>query len=130
MNPERVLVVEDSEANRQTLSHLLKKLGFEVVECENGLAAWNLLSKEHAPIDMILSDIMMPEMDGIELLKRCRETDEFKATPFFLITAVSDKDYMAAAKAAGVDGYVVKPLTFQRLKTKMQEVFPAKKLAA
>ncbi len=129
MNPTRVLVVEDAEANRLTLSHLLKKLGCDVVECENGLAAWNYLNQSQPSIDLILSDIMMPEMDGIELLKRCRESTALKSIPFLLITAVADKEYMAAAKAAAVDGYIIKPFTFQRLKTKIDEIFPNKKMA-
>jgi CheY-like chemotaxis protein len=124
MKTRRILVAEDSEVNRYTLVHLLKILGFEVVDFDNGLSAWQMLSQGEHEIDAILSDIMMPKMDGLTLLKNCRDHDKCREIPFLLITAVTEKEYMAAAKAGGVNGYIVKPVTFERLKTKMIELFP------
>jgi two-component system chemotaxis response regulator CheY len=69
---------------------------------------------------------MMPEMDGIELLKNVRESARWKDLPFVLVTAVSDKDYIVSAKDYGVNGYILKPVTFHRVTAKLQELFPNK----
>ncbi|MCB0362986.1 MAG: response regulator, partial [Bdellovibrionales bacterium] len=74
----------------------------------------------------ILSDIMMPNMDGLGLLKHVREDSNYQEIPFVLITAVSDKDYIIQAKSLNVNGYILKPVTFQRVTTKLKELFPAK----
>ena len=70
---------------------------------------------------------MMPNMDGLELLKSCRGDDNFKDIPFVLITAVSDREYILEAKELHVNGYILKPVTFQRVTTKLKELFPEKK---
>lgn len=121
---EYILVAEDSAPNRTILVHLLKKLGFEVIECINGRSAWDRLLKPDTKIIAILSDIMMPDMDGIELLKNCRAHERYKDIPFVLVTAVSDKEHIVSAKTYGVQGYILKPVTFQRVTAKLQELFP------
>ncbi len=124
---ETIIVAEDSTPNRKILTHLLEKLGYNVVSCENGALAWAALkSKEHTNIVAVISDIMMPEMDGISLLKNVRADEEFNALPFVLVTAVSDKDYIIQAKSNNVQGYILKPVTFQRVTSKLKELFPHK----
>ncbi len=125
---ESILVAEDSAPNRTILVHLLKKLGYDVIECADGEIAWDSLQKAGADkhIVAVLSDIMMPNKDGIDLLRSIRTSEKYKATPFVLITAVSDKDYIMQAKSLNVDGYILKPVTFQRVLTKLQELFPSK----
>jgi CheY-like chemotaxis protein len=109
------------------LSHLVQKLGFKVVACENGEVAWQqLTSGEHKNVVAVLSDIMMPTMDGIQLLRQLRGHDSLKTLPLVLITAVSDKDYIVQAKDLNVNGYILKPVTFQRVTSKLQELFPQK----
>ncbi len=126
---ETIIVAEDSAPNRTILCHLLKKLGYDVIEAEDGQKAWKLL-KEHMSekkIVAVLSDIMMPNMDGIQFLKNVREDESTKAIPFVLITAVSDKEYIMQAKTLNVNGYILKPVTFQRVLSKLTELFPQKK---
>lgn len=125
---ETILVVEDSAPNRTILVHLLKKLGYEVMEAENGEIAWQQLEKfpSDQSVVAILSDIMMPRMDGIELLKCVRSSSRYKTLPFVLITAVSDKEHIMQAKSLSASGYILKPVTFQRVLTKLQELFPEK----
>ena len=92
---DTILVAEDSAPNRTILVHLLKKIGFDVLECADGEIAWQELEKSKASgisVVAIISDIMMPKSDGIELLKKVRADERFKNTPFVLVTAVSDKD--------------------------------------
>src|SRR5690242_1646360 len=120
---ELILVAEDSAPNRTILVHLLKKLGYDVIETANGKHAWEELEKlpKDKNIAAILSDIMMPEKDGIELLRSVRATERYSRVPFVLITAVSDKDYIMQAKSLNVSGYILKPVTFQRVLSKLQE---------
>jgi two-component system, chemotaxis family, chemotaxis protein CheY len=125
---ELIVVAEDSAPNRTILVHLLKKLGYEVIEAANGKLAWDALESlpPETHVSAILSDIMMPEKDGIELLRSVRATERYSRIPFVLITAVSDKDYIMQAKSLNVSGYILKPVTFQRVLSKLQELFPAK----
>lgn len=125
---EYILIAEDSPPNRKILAHLLKKLDYEVIECVDGQEAWDKLLKENRiNLVAILSDIMMPNLDGIGLLKCVREQSSYKDIPFILITAVSDKDYIVQAKNLNVNGYILKPVTFQRVTSKLKELFPKKK---
>lgn len=122
-----IVVAEDSAPNRAILVHLLKKLGFDVREFENGEDAWKatqeLATANTLPI-AILSDIMMPKMDGVEFLKNVRAHETLGSVPFVLVTAVSDKDHVVKAKELQVNGYMVKPISFPRVLAKLKEIFP------
>ena len=122
---ETVLIAEDSLPNQKILQHLLVKLGYDVVACNNGAEAWEKLhDPETKNFVAILSDMMMPEMDGLSLLKKVRSDEKFQAIPFVFISAISDKDQIIAAKALKVNGYILKPVTFQKILNKMKELFP------
>lgn len=122
---ELIMVIEDSAPNRKILCHLVEKLGFEVMEFENGRKALSHLMEKATPrLVAILSDVMMPEMDGISLLQEVRQIDKLKELPFVLVTAVSDKDFIFRAKSLNVSGYILKPVTFQRVESKLREVLP------
>lgn len=124
---DTIVVAEDSPPNLKILSHLLNKLGFHVVSCENGQVAWEQLkSGEHKNVVAVISDIMMPTMDGIQLLRQLRADEKLMELPVVLVTAVSDKDYIVQAKDLNVSGYILKPVTFQRVMGKLQELFPHK----
>ena len=126
---DTIIIAEDSPPNRKILAHLLQKLGFEVIACENGQDAYDALtSGENPRVVAIISDIMMPPMDGLEFLKRVRAHEKFGNLPFVLVTAVSDKDYIVRAKELNVNGYILKPVTFQRVTAKLQELFPQRLL--
>jgi two-component system chemotaxis response regulator CheY len=124
---ETIVIAEDSPPNRKILAHLLGKLGFIVVACENGQAAWDELSSgRHQTVVAVISDIMMPNMDGIQLLRNVRGNETLKHLPFVLVTAVSEREYIVQAKELNVNGYILKPVTFQRVTGKLQELFPTK----
>ena len=124
---EVIVVAEDSAPNRKILVHLLEKLNYEVHSFEDGKQAWEKLdSKELTNVVAVLSDIMMPHMDGIEFLKKVRASEPLKDIPFVLITAVSDREYIMEAKDHNVSGYILKPVTFQRVTAKLKEIFPGK----
>jgi two-component system chemotaxis response regulator CheY len=125
---EKIIIAEDSIPNQKILAHLITKLGYEVIACNNGAEGWAKLNDPATgPVAAILSDMMMPEEDGMTFLKKVRESEKFSQTPFVLITAVSDKDQIVAAKNLKVNGYILKPVTFQRVIAKLKELFPNKK---
>jgi CheY-like chemotaxis protein len=126
---EYIVVAEDSPPNRTILVLLLRKLGFKVMECDDGELAWKVLDENRdKKIVAIISDIMMPKMDGMELLRRTRADEFYSKTPFVFVTAVSEKDYIFEAKNLNVQGYMLKPVTFKRVSQKLNELFPNKKL--
>jgi CheY-like chemotaxis protein len=124
---DTIIIAEDSPPNRKILAHLLEKLGFHVIACEHGQEAWDALENpgDHKVV-LIISDIMMPTMDGLQLLRSVRQSPKHKDTPVVLVTAVSEKDYIVQARELSVNGYILKPVTFQRVTSKLQELFPTK----
>lgn len=125
--PGIILVAEDSPPNRTILIHLLKKMNFEVVECKDGQHAMEELKnleKKNITVLCILSDIMMPKMDGIELLRQSRSMPRYQNTPFVFVTAISDKAHIMKAREYNVNGYILKPVAFQRVHVKLKELFP------
>ena len=111
----RVLVVDDFATMRKIVKNVLKQINIEnVVEAENGKHALNVLKSEE--VDLIISDWMMPEMTGIEFLKVCKDDDEKKKIPFIMVTAEGQKESVMEAIKSGVDNYIVKPFTPEKLK--------------
>ena len=124
---ETIVIAEDSPPNRKILEHLLLKLGYNVIACEDGSKAWEELKGQNIEnLAAVISDIMMPNMDGIELLKNIRGMEAYNELPVLLVTAVSDRDYIVEAKSLNVNGYILKPVTFQRVLAKLKELFPNK----
>ena len=123
--PATIVVAEDSDPNRQILCLLLRRLGFAVIECTDGALAWKALQETPGcNIVGVVSDLMMPNMDGMEFLRHVRSDEKTATLPFVLVTAVSDRDYVFEAKNLKVDGYILKPVTFARVEAKMKALFP------
>src|SRR5688500_16215994 len=100
-------------------------MGFTVAEFENGKLAWDeFQNKPAGTFSAVFSDIMMPEMDGLQFLKCVRTESASKDVPFILLTAVSDKESIAQAKAYAVSGYLLKPVSYDKVKKKLLEFFP------
>jgi two-component system chemotaxis response regulator CheY len=126
---EYIVVAEDSAPNRTILVLLLKKLGFKVFECEDGAMAWQAMEKNRdKKVIAVISDLMMPNMDGMDLLRRIRSDSQYADLPFVFVTAVSEKDSIFEAKNLRVNGYILKPVTYKRVSSKLAEMFPEKKL--
>jgi two-component system, chemotaxis family, chemotaxis protein CheY len=110
----RVLVVDDFATMRKIIKNVLKQINIDnVVEAENGKHALDVLKKEE--IDLIISDWIMPEMTGIDFLKACKGDDGTKNVPFLMVTAEAQKDCIMEAIKSGVDNYIVKPFTPEKL---------------
>ena len=117
----RVLVVDDGEDNRIILNRRLTKRGFEVVEADNGLAALALIAEQR--FDLVLLDIMMPGIDGIEVLKRIRTTLSPDRLPVLMVTAKASNTDVIEALELGANDYITKPVDFPiamaRIKTQI-----------
>ncbi len=103
---KRVLVADDSLAARVTTTQLLSAAGYEVRLAEHGAEAWALLLESH--YDALVSDVLMPELDGFELLRRVRTSEAFVSLPVILNTVLDEPDQRDAALAAGASAFVCK----------------------
>lgn len=101
----KILVAEDDKALCDLVCAMLRSNGFEAVACADGAEA--LRAAEGQPFDLIISDVMMPRMDGFELARAIRETD--KHVPILFMTALDDKPAKQRGFTVGADDYVVKP---------------------
>jgi diguanylate cyclase (GGDEF)-like protein len=106
----RLLIVDDVEDNRTILRRRFQLRGFDVVEAEDGLTAVELIEKE--PFDLVLLDIMMPGINGIETLKRIRSQKSSSALPVIMVTAKTGSSDIVEALEHGANDYVTKPVDF------------------
>ena len=106
----KVLVVDDQSSMRQVTRMALEKIGVRLIhEAENGQTA--LQKAVGQPLDLIISDFNMPEMDGLGLLRAVRGHPAVRKLPFILITGRGDRELVVTAAQAGVNNYLVKPFT-------------------
>lgn len=110
---KKVLVVDDSQAVRQSVGYVLKEEGYEVVESADGLDALSQLDTDS--FGLIITDVNMPNMDGITLTGKIRENPDHKFTPILVLTTEAESDKMKEGKAAGATGWIVKPFESDKL---------------
>jgi two-component system chemotaxis response regulator CheY len=110
---KKVLAVDDSLTIRQLIRMTLTRAGYEVVEAEDGAKGLQKASAE--VFDLVLSDINMPEMTGIEMLRGLRKLAQYKFTPIVLVTTESQPEKKQEGKAAGATGWIVKPFEPEQL---------------
>jgi two-component system alkaline phosphatase synthesis response regulator PhoP len=110
---ETILVVDDEEDLLDIISYNLKKEGFNVLVAENGRAGIEL-AKVHQP-NLIILDIMMPEMDGIEVCKRLKADSILSATPIVFLTANADEKLEVKGLDLGADDFISKPVSTSKL---------------
>lgn len=116
----KILAVDDSASMRQMVSFTLQGAGYEVVEASDGQDALNKAKK--AQVDLVLSDVNMPVMDGIALIKSLRALPNYKFTPILMLTTESAADKKGEGKAAGATGWIVKPFNPDQLLTTIKKV--------
>lgn len=118
----KFLVVDDFSTMRRIVRNLLKELGFaNVDEAEDGAVALQKL--EAGGFDFVVTDWNMPNMDGLTLLQRIRQSPQLRHLPVLMITAEAKKENIIAAAQAGASGYIVKPFTSAILAEKLQKIF-------
>jgi len=108
-----ILLVEDDEDTRYLMRLELERRGYRLIEAEDGEKAVALAQQEHP--DIILMDISLPRMDGLEATKLIRNHDRMHAIPVVAVTGHQESDFREGAKASGFDAYVTKPIDFDWL---------------
>ncbi|QVL47467.1 MAG: SpoIIE family protein phosphatase [Thiocapsa sp.] len=114
----RILIADDASDAREILGRLLKRWGHEVVTASNGREAWEILRQE--PLRLIISDWMMPEIDGLELCRRVREAQWEHYVYFILLTARDDKEDLIEGMTAGADDFLTKSFNFEELRVRLR----------
>ncbi|CAN5813128.1 diguanylate cyclase [soil metagenome] len=114
----RVLVVEDDAVSLLILQRAVEKLGHEYLTARDGEQAWRLYD-QNPDVDVIISDWMMPQLDGLELCRRLRNEDRDGYTYFIFLTALGDKEHLLKGFEAGADDYLSKPLDREELQVRL-----------
>jgi two-component system chemotaxis response regulator CheY len=118
----KVLIVDDSVSMRQMVGFTLRQGGYEVIEAEHGQDALNKLSG--ATVDLILTDLNMPVMDGITLIQNVRKQPAHKSKPILMLTTEGLAAKKEQGKAAGATGWIVKPFDPEKLLQTLAKVLP------
>ena len=121
---KRILTVDDSKTMRDMVSFTLKGAGFDVVEAEDGVRALSLLSAG-PKVDLIITDINMPNMDGVTLVKELRARPAYKSTPILVLTTEGGDEKKNEGRAAGATGWLVKPFAPDKLLQVVNKVCPS-----
>lgn len=116
----KILAVDDSASMRQMVAFTLKGAGYEVVEASDGKQA--LDKAKTTQVDLVLSDVNMPVMDGITLVKELRALSNYKFTPILMLTTESAGDKKMEGKKAGATGWLVKPFNPDQLLATIKKV--------
>jgi CheY-like chemotaxis protein len=111
--PARILIVDDEPFNRDVLAQELELLDHEALSAVHGRDALERLGSE--PVDLILLDIMMPEMDGLAVVRKIRAEPALSQTPVVVISALAAAEDRRAALEAGADAFLAKPFTMEEL---------------
>ncbi len=121
----RVLVVDDFSTMRRIVKNTLRQIGFtQIEEAEDGQKAFDRLMSEK--FDFVVSDWNMPNMTGIDLLRKVRAEPQLKHLPFLMVTAEAKQENVVEAIKAGVSNYIVKPFTVATLQEKIAKIFKEK----
>lgn len=119
----KILIVDDSSTMRRIIGNVVMQLGFQKEdfdEAEDGVKAWKLLGESQ--YDIILTDWNMPNMNGLDLVKKVRAEGNHQQTPIIMITTEGGKGEVITALKAGVNNYIVKPFNADILKEKLDGV--------
>ena len=116
----KILAVDDSASMRQMVSFTLKGAGHQVIEAADGVEA--LAKAKSNALDLVISDVNMPNMDGITLIAELRKLPAFKFTPMLMLTTESSADKKSQGKAAGATGWIVKPFNPDQLLNTIKKV--------
>jgi two-component system chemotaxis response regulator CheY len=117
---KKIMTVDDSPTIRQMLGMALKGAGYEVVEAENGKDALSKLESEK--VSMLITDLNMPEMNGIDLIRSVRQSPGLRFLPIIMLTTETQEAKRQAGKAAGASGWIVKPFKPEQLLKVVQMV--------
>jgi two-component system chemotaxis response regulator CheY len=115
-----ILTVDDTASMRQMVSYTLSDAGYEVEQAADGQEALDICQKKK--FDLVIADINMPVMDGITLVKKLREINDYKFTPILMLTTESQDEKRQEGKEAGATGWIVKPFNPDQLTNVVKNV--------
>lgn len=118
---KHILVVDDSESIRELVRMTLTNEGFTVETADDGQQACLYLDKD-VHVDLIITDLHMPNMDGIELIKKIRESGKHSRVPILFLTTESQQDKKMEAKNSGATGWIIKPFVPDKLISALKKV--------
>lgn len=110
---KRILIVDDCDTTRKLLSYMIRERGYVAVGASNGIDALEKLATN--PVDLIVTDLNMPQMDGYELSKSLRQNVSYRDIPIIMVTTEGGESDMKKGLEAGVTRYLVKPVSAQKL---------------
>jgi two-component system chemotaxis response regulator CheY len=119
-----VMLVEDSSHFRVITAQALQRAGYEVLQAADGQQAWSLLAAGGRHIDVIVTDLNMPNMDGLDFARRVKASGSHRFVPILMLTTESQVAKKAEGKAAGVKAWMVKPFQPQQLLDALQKLCP------
>ena len=119
---KRILTIDDSKTIRDMLMLTLAEAGFEVLQAVDGQDGLDVLDKEQ--VDVVITDINMPRMDGYEVIRHLRNNSAHKSTPILVLTTESETEKKNLARVAGATGWMVKPFDPERLIATINKVAP------
>ncbi|MGD0299512.1 MAG: response regulator [Bryobacteraceae bacterium] len=117
--PKTILTVDDSASVRQMVRFTLSDAGYTVIEAVDGKDA---LTKLTGPVNLVITDLNMPNLDGIGLIRSVRSNPAYKGIPIIMLTTESQASRKAEGKAAGATGWIVKPFATQQLLAVVKKV--------
>ena len=115
-----IMTVDDSASMRQMVAFTLKGAGYDVVEADDGVNALNVAKGKK--VDLVVTDVNMPNMDGITLIRQLRALPTYKFTPILMLTTESADNKKQEGKAAGATGWIVKPFNPDQLLATVKKV--------
>lgn len=119
----KILVVDDCATTRKLLTLYLKSKGYEVATAENGLDGLEKVGREN--VNLVLSDLNMPYMDGLEFVKSLRANPDTAELPVVMVTTEADPEEKEKAMKAGANGYMIKPVTAEMVAQNIKEIMKA-----
>ena len=114
-----IMTVDDSTSVRQLVGFTLRNAGYEVIEAVDGKDA---LSRLTGPVHLVITDLNMPNIDGIQLIRTIRASGAYRAVPILMLTTESQESSKQAGKAAGATGWIVKPFRPEQLLAVVKKV--------
>ncbi|MCS7228590.1 MAG: response regulator [Candidatus Kryptonium sp.] len=112
--PKIILVVDDSPTIRKFVSLALENIGYKVLTASDGMEVFEILAKVET-IDLIITDINMPNLDGFELIKSLRSDERFKDVPIIILSSLSDGESIDTGLKLGANSYLIKPFNVKRV---------------
>ena len=117
---KKIVIVDDSESIREVVSFTLENAGYDVLIGEDGEDAIKFF--DGRDIDLLITDLYMPKVDGIQLIKNIREKEEYQHLPILFLTTESQKEKKQEAKSAGATGWIIKPFVPDKLLSAVSKV--------